>query len=462
MRKNFVEEHLKEIKAGFEGITVATAGIYTDPEAGNFSPEEWRERYGKGTGQTGSTASGEADIRTGKPRLTQDALEAYLSETAVEVSYNLISHDIIFHGADRVWPKLNPESYADKVPLKLRDQLADTYKGATANEISDLLGMIADEHSVNPVLELITAEPWDGVRRGEIVNRALRIESDNLSKTLVGKWFLQGIALLHNDIPRNYSADGVLVLQGEQGIGKTSFGRVISIRPEWFKDGVKLVSRDKDTLIQTTAYWISELGEVEATFRVSDIESLKGFITSPVDEYRLPYGRTKTKHPRRTNIFATCNSRNFLVDKTGNRRFWTIPLPNGIDLSALEKLDALQIWREYYSYWKAQDAKGNGGKCYRLTPQERAALEERNAQHRAAVPGQAEVEAILADVAESPHLYEWRETNVSDWMETFPIFDTRHLTSVTVGKALAACGIESKSCRNGKKVFTGRLLPFRA
>lgn len=396
-----------------------------------------------------------------KPLLRQADLEEHLSEIGVEACYDVISHEISFPGADRVWPKLDVGEHLSKIPIKLRDQLYDNFKKAGANEICDLLGLIAAEHSVNPVLDLITTEPWDGVRRFHTIVRALHLESDNLSKTLIGKWMLQGIALLHSSIPQNYSPDGALVLQGKQGIGKTSFGRVLSIRPEWFKDGGRLNRYDKDLIVQLTAYFIAELGEVESTIRATDVELLKEFITSGRDEYRLPYERTGTKQPRRTNIFATCNSVDFLVDPTGNRRFWTVPLPNGIDLPALEKLDALQLWREYYQYWKKEEAAGRGGVCYRLTAEERAALEERNAQHRAAVPGQSEVEAILADAAEHPELYQYKPANVSDWMETFPIFDTRHLSSNTVGKALTACGIERKSYRQGSKTFKGYVLPFR-
>ena len=46
----------------------------------------------------------------------------------------------------------------------------------------------------------------------------------------------------------------------------------------YIKDGITLNPSDKDSVMQCVRNWIVELGELDATFRKSDIASLKSFI----------------------------------------------------------------------------------------------------------------------------------------------------------------------------------------
>ena len=101
-------------------------------------------------------------------------------------------------------------------------------------------------------------------------------DDDKLSRTLVYKWLLQALSLAFNDELHPFGADGILVLQGEQGIGKTSFVRKIGVWPELTKTGLYVDSRDKDTTRRITSAWISELGELESSLR-SDLERFKAF-----------------------------------------------------------------------------------------------------------------------------------------------------------------------------------------
>lgn len=172
--------------------------------------------------------------------------------------------------------------------------------------MADLLGVLAGKHRYNPVEVMLKNAPaWDGVDRVEQLYKILCIEDDELSKTLLHKWLWQCYSMAHNDTKYPFGADGLLVLQGKQGIGKTSFVRKIGVLPELVKLGQYLDSRDKDTIRRCTSCWICEWGEIETTLR-SDLERLKAFITAEIDEYRLPYGRTDQTLCRRTSLIATC------------------------------------------------------------------------------------------------------------------------------------------------------------
>ena len=254
--------------------------------------------------------------------------------------------------------------------------------------------------------------------------------------------------MLHNDIPDAYGADGMLVLQGPQGIGKTSFVRTIGIRPDFVKLGQYLDTHDKDTLRRCTSAWIVELGEIETTLK-SDIERLKAFITAEKDEYRLPYGRADQTLARRTSLIGTCNSERFLIDPTGSRRFWTIPVEN-IDLNRLMSFNSLQLWRQIKVLCADHPNE------FRLTPEEREELEARNAQHEKPLKAQLEVEDILSDAEEDPGGYEWRYITVSDFRNEYSALSRYDVSQI--GRALDKLGIVCERKRiNGARPKVRRL-----
>ena len=79
----------------------------------------------------------------------------------------------------------------------------------------------------------------------------------------------------------------VLVLQGKQGIGKTSFFRKLAVYPEWFREGANIDMQNKDSIMEATNVLIAELGELEATINRQQ-PSLKAFLTRTFDTFRAP------------------------------------------------------------------------------------------------------------------------------------------------------------------------------
>jgi putative DNA primase/helicase len=96
-----------------------------------------------------------------------------------------------------------------------------------------------------------------------------------------------------------------------------------------------------------------ELGELDATFRKSDIAALKSFLTSDRDIYRLPYARKNTSKPRQTVFFASVNDESFLSDQTGNRRYWTVQCQS-IDFD--HQIDMQQFWAEVKAIYEAGES----------------------------------------------------------------------------------------------------------
>jgi predicted P-loop ATPase len=73
---------------------------------------------------------------------------------------------------------------------------------------------------------------------------------------------------------------------------------------------------------------------------------VKAFLSQQTDTFRVPYGKTTEEFPRRGIIVGSTNKdTGFLIDDTGNRRFWVIPtsVPDMIDIDGL-LLERDAIW----------------------------------------------------------------------------------------------------------------------
>lgn len=115
-----------------------------------------------------------------------------------------------------------------------------------------------------------------------------------------------------------------MVLQGEQNAGKTRFFENL-LPQQFFKRGLDLDPKNKDSVMKVTKNAISELGELDSTTK-KDQSLLKAFIDNTSDDYRAPYERRSENHPRRTLLVGTVNPSTFLNDDTGSRRFVVVPV----------------------------------------------------------------------------------------------------------------------------------------
>jgi predicted P-loop ATPase len=170
-----------------------------------------------------------------------------------------------------------------------------------------------------------------------------------------------------------------LVLQGRQLLGKTSWFLAL-ITDALLRDSVILTGHhldpaNKDSLTTAIKHWLVELGELDSSFR-KDVARLKGFLTSDRDKVRRPYARTNSEYQRRTVFCASVNEETFLVDPTGNSRFWTLPV---IEINYQHGIDMQQVFAQLAVDWKE-------GVQWWLTPEEEAELEVQNEMHQAVNP----------------------------------------------------------------------------
>ncbi len=205
----------------------------------------------------------------------------------------------------------------------------------------DVFTKIAEENAYNPVINYLDT----------VAKKISPISLDNLSQRYFGtsgplydiflkRTLIAAVARVYNPGCKH---DTTLVLQGEQGAGKSTFFDVLG--GEYFDDSMSN-GNNKDDLLILHKCWIQEFGEIERTFSKKKAEELKAFLTRRTDTFRPPYGRTALEFPRQGIIVGTANSRELLVDPTGDRRYWIIPI-------AKKKIDIKKLREERDHIWSA-------------------------------------------------------------------------------------------------------------
>ena len=353
------------------------------------------------------------------------------------------------------WQKESREHWNDDKFLAklLSEDLRPYYTGASVVNIEMLLEIIAKSSpTIPPLSEIILPNSvdkrtWDG-KHDYIADLfpLMHIEpTDMLSQTLIRKWFLQSAALLQNKQSAAFGADGMLVLQGAAGVGKTSFFRYAAIRSEWFGEGCRFAEFEKDFQRRCLECWIAELGELESSITPKTANTFKAFVTNSYDRYRLHYDRQDTEAPRRTSLCATCNSTEFIPDDGVSRRCWVVPIKQRMELDALRVFPWEMVWKQAYAC--VQDDP----QAFRLTTDEFKQLINRNKNFAFLLPAEQECRDILDSLNDADRKAFC--TTALGFRMRFPAELGRY-SAQQIGAALKACGMlmdEKPTRRNGEK-----------
>ncbi len=298
-------------------------------------------------------------------------VEHMLRHESIDVRYNIIKKDMEI----KIPGEPGTPDNRDNVRMSRIVSRAAQH-GLSTRHLAEYVQAIGDAHAYNPVADWIASTPWDGCDRIPEMLATVTTAADYpaaLKATLLTKWLLSATAGAVKSTA--FKARGVLVLQGKQSIGKTSWIKRL-VSDETLRDEVVRLDHhmdwaNKDSLLGAVNNWIVELGELEGTLR-RELPPLKSFVTADVDKVRRPYDRRESVYPRRTVFAATVNDASFLIDPTGNSRWWTVAVES---LDYLHSVDTQQLF--------AQLAENlDTGATWWLTHDEERALEAWNARHR--------------------------------------------------------------------------------
>ena len=212
---------------------------------------------------------------------------------------------------------------------------------------------VADDRSFHPVRDYLNSLPvWDGVKRVDtLLIDYFDADDTPYVRAVTRKMLVAAVTRIYHP---GTKFDSVPVLDGEQGIGKSTFLKDLC-GEEYYADNLSLTDmNDKAAAEKLQGFWIVEIPEL-AGMKKADIEKVKAFITTTDDKYRPSYGRTVESHPRQCVVIASVNGeRGYLRDITGNRRFWVVKLKQTEQKRkwhfTQEEKD--QIWAETKKYYE--------------------------------------------------------------------------------------------------------------
>jgi putative DNA primase/helicase len=311
--------------------------------------------------------------------------------------------------------------------------------------LDEFIHFTAFDDPINPVMEWIKSKPWDGVSRLPEFYATVTAKDEKIpgnrefKETLIKRWMLSAVAAASR--PNGVSAHGVLVFQAPQYLGKTAwFKRLAPPELKVIADGLTLDLKDKDSIYRVLSHWLVELGEIDATFKKSDISALKAFITRDFDSIRRPYDRAESNFPRRTIFFGSVNEKDYLHDPTGNRRYWTIAVE---DLNHQHTVDMQQVWAEF-------EVMLSSGESIYLTPEEMLELNSRNKGHEVVDPI---VERVREAFDWSQGAFEWRRMSATQISQAIGIMNPTARDSRSAARAIREITGQDGMKSDGRIVF---------
>lgn len=308
---------------------------------------------------------------------------------------NLFSGRIDVTG-DLPWSRAETgKTWNDTDVAQLRIYLEPFFGKMAKNDVLDAVDACASDQAYHPVRDYLNSLTWDGVPRLDtMLIDYMGAEDTPYTRAVTRKSFTAAVARV---MTPGVKYDTMLVLVGGQGRYKSTL--LAKMGGDWFSDSLRTFG-DKDAMETVQGTWINEVAEMQALAK-AEINAVKMFLSKQSDYYRAAYGRYASDRPRQCVFFGTSNTRDCLIDTTGNRRFWPVDIDRrertkepSEDLTR----ERDQLWAEAMHYWK------QGEKLYLSRDIEEAARGVQE-DHREQHPW----EGIIADFLEEEVPKGWND-----------------------------------------------------
>ncbi|WP_374491615.1 VapE domain-containing protein [Brachymonas sp.] len=269
------------------------------------------------------------------------------------------------------WPHAKPGEVRNADALLLGKYLTDTYGLPSVSKASleEAIQTVAYAERFHPIREWIVGLQWDGKPRlSKWLVYALGETPESLPPAvyeylcLVGRYWLQG--MVWRVMEPGCKFDYCPVLEGEGGLRKSTLVEVLA-STDYFSDTPFDVGRGKEAQEQVQGIWVYEIAELSALSK-ADVNAIKAFISSKIDRYRVAYGSTVESFPRQCVMVGTTNEDTYLRDRTGNRRFWPIPVRHQINTEWVARWRT-QLFAEAFALYLQ-------GEAYSPTPEQEKRL----------------------------------------------------------------------------------------
>lgn len=217
--------------------------------------------------------------------------------------------------------------------------------------VAEALEIVAGRRRFHPVRDYLTSVVWDGTPRlARLLSDWAGAEHNDYTARVGTMVCVSAVARIFRPGCR---VNFMLVLEGEQQIGKSDFVRQL-FGEQWFAEALESPSH-KDFYQGLVGRWGIEIAEMQS-FSRADVPKVKQAITAASDWYRPSYGRVAREFPRQCVFVGTTNESEYLRDATGAARFLPVRVTSieveGL-IAARDQLwaEAVQRYRDGERYW---------------------------------------------------------------------------------------------------------------
>jgi predicted P-loop ATPase len=253
---------------------------------------------------------------------------------------------VVPHPPGAVWkPKAWSDLDASQAALWLQQMTGGV---AFEAELCDSAAkLVAMRHAYHPVRRYLDGLKWDGIERISAWLTDHFGAPDTPYTQSVGRaWLISAVARMYDP---GCKVDHMIILEGSQGIGKSSALAALCPDLAWFTDQVDAIG-SKDSGLQLQGRWIVEIAELDAMSKVES-DTMKAWLVRQVDKFRPPYGRNVIEYQRQSVFAGTANRKDYFRDRTGNRRYWPVSceFANPLAIAAIRD----QLWAEAVVAYRA-------------------------------------------------------------------------------------------------------------
>ena len=236
------------------------------------------------------------------------------------------------------WRNINDDDFT-RIQCHLEREVK--FKPIHFNSLCRVIHLVARTNKFDSAqLWLDRLPKWDGVKRiGRfLVNYMGAADTDYVHAVGTYLW----TALAGRIIEPGIKADMVPILEGKQGIRKSSAVTTLSPSVEFFCE-LSLGEKDDDLSRKMRGKLVAELSELRG-MKTKEIEWIKAFASRTHENWIPKYKECTAIYPRRLLLIGTTNDDQLLFDSTGNRRWLPVHVTY-CDVEAIIR-DRDQLWAE--------------------------------------------------------------------------------------------------------------------
>lgn len=212
--------------------------------------------------------------------------------------------------------------WTDSDDSDLMCDIEKEYKIYNSDKYYKAFDKFIKDRAENPLKELIEREPWDGVPRlDRFLIDIFHCDDERYTEEVSRMIFYGGISRLYDP---GCKFDYMPIFIGAQGTYKSTLVKWLALEEKYFREISTIEGKDAMEILEGA--WICEFAELLAMVRTREVEAMKGYISRTTDTFRRSYDRRVSHVPRSCIFIGTTNEEEFLVDKTGNRRYLPIKI----------------------------------------------------------------------------------------------------------------------------------------